>query len=43
MIILRAAIDIVEEQGFEEMLNGVRQRIDDIESLHRTRELTVSF
>ncbi|KAG8997218.1 hypothetical protein FRB94_007825 [Tulasnella sp. JGI-2019a] len=40
MVILRAAINVVEEEGFEEMLNGVRARIDEIESLHRTAELT---
>lgn len=41
MVILRAAIDVVEEEGFEEMLDGVKARIDEIESLHRTAELTV--
>jgi len=39
-LILHAAQDVVEEEGFEEKLNSVRDRIDDIESLHRTRELT---
>ena len=33
---------MVEEEGFEEKLESVRDRIDEIESLHRTRELTVS-
>ena len=43
MLTLQAAIEVVEEEGFEELLNGVRDRIDEIESLHRTRELTVCF
>ena len=38
---LQAAIEVVEEEGFEDLLNNVRDRIDEIESLHRTRELTV--
>ena len=42
MLILHAARDVVEEEGFEEKLQSVRDRIDAIESLHRTRELTVS-
>lgn len=41
MLILHAAQEVVAEEGFEELLEGVRERIDDIESLHRTRELTV--
>ena len=41
LLILHAARDVVEEEGFEEKLESVRNRIDDIESLHRTRELTV--
>lgn len=40
MLIMHAAREVVEEEGFEEKLNNVRDRIDDIESLHRTRELT---
>ncbi|KAG9020697.1 hypothetical protein FS837_007961 [Tulasnella sp. UAMH 9824] len=40
MVVLRAAIEIVEEPGFDELLDGVKDRIDAIESLHRTRELT---
>ncbi|KAG8875956.1 hypothetical protein FRB97_004607 [Tulasnella sp. 331] len=40
MVILRAVIEVVEEEGFDEMLNGVKARIDEIESLHRTAELT---
>ena len=42
MLILRAAREVVEEEGFDEVLDNVRDRIDEIESLHRTRELTVS-
>ena len=41
LLILHAARDVVEEEGFEEKLESVRDRIDEIESLHRTRELTV--
>ncbi|KAL0570951.1 hypothetical protein V5O48_011008 [Marasmius crinis-equi] len=40
MLILLAAKDVVQQEDFEEVLNSVRDRIDDIESLHRTRELT---
>lgn len=40
MLILHAAREVVEEEGFEELLENVRNRIDEIESLHRTRELT---
>jgi len=40
MLILRAAMEMVEEDRFDEMLESVRDRIDAIESLHRTRELT---
>jgi hypothetical protein len=41
-LILHAAREVVEEEDFEEKLESVRNRIDEIESLHRTRELTVS-
>ncbi|KAF9071642.1 hypothetical protein BDP27DRAFT_1500185 [Rhodocollybia butyracea] len=41
MLILLAARQVVEQEDFEEVLNSVRNRIDEIESLHRTRELTV--
>ena len=41
MVILQAAKEVVESDGFEERLESVRDRIDEIESLHRTRELTV--
>ena len=34
-------MDVVDEEGFDELLENVRDRIDEIESLHRTRELTV--
>ncbi|KAJ4483496.1 hypothetical protein J3R30DRAFT_3448946 [Lentinula aciculospora] len=40
MLILLAARQVVETEDFEEVLNSVRDRIDEIESLHRTRELT---
>jgi hypothetical protein len=39
-LILHAARQVVEEEGFDELLDNVRDRIDEIESLHRTRELT---
>ncbi|KAF5393214.1 hypothetical protein D9757_000518 [Collybiopsis confluens] len=40
MLILHAARQVVEEENFDDALNNVRDRIDEIESLHRTRELT---
>ncbi|KAL0955764.1 hypothetical protein HGRIS_001979 [Hohenbuehelia grisea] len=40
MLILHAAREVTEEEGFDELLDNVRDRIDEIESLHRTRELT---
>ena len=43
MLILHAARHVVEEENFQKTLDNVRDRIDAIESLHRTRELTVSF
>ncbi|KAG6848979.1 hypothetical protein H0H93_012247, partial [Arthromyces matolae] len=39
-LILHAAKDVVSEEGSQELLDNVRDRIDEIESLHRTRELT---
>ncbi|KZT23533.1 hypothetical protein NEOLEDRAFT_1179982 [Neolentinus lepideus HHB14362 ss-1] len=39
-LILHAARDVVEAEGFDELLNNVRERIDEIEGLHRTTELT---
>ena len=39
-LILHAAREVVEQEGFDELLNNVRDRIDEIESLHRTREVT---
>ena len=42
MLILHAAEEVVSADGFDELLEGVRYRVDEIESLHRTRELTVS-
>ena len=41
-LIFHAARDVVEEEGFEEKLGSVRDRINEIESLSRTRELIVS-
>lgn len=41
MLILHAAREVVESEGFQDTLDGVRARVDEIESLHRTRELTV--
>ena len=41
MLVLQAAREVVESEGFDELLDSVRDRIDEIESLHRTRELTV--
>jgi len=41
MALLRAAREVVEEPDFQEVLDSVRERVDEIESLHRTRELTV--
>jgi len=41
MLVLKAVTEVVEEEGFDELLDNVRNRIDAIESLHRTRELTV--
>lgn len=43
MVILQAAKEVVEVPGFDAMLDEVRDRVDEIESLHRTRELTVCF
>ena len=40
MLILRACREVVERADFEAVLDGVRDRVDEIESLHRTRELT---
>lgn len=40
MLILRAATEVVQAEGFDDLLQGVRARVDEIESLHRTRELT---
>ena len=41
LLLLRAAREVVEEEGFDQQLDDVRDRVDEIESLHRTRELTV--
>jgi len=39
-LILHASQEVCKEDGFDELLDNVRDRIDEIESLHRTRELT---
>ncbi|EIW54461.1 uncharacterized protein TRAVEDRAFT_66816 [Trametes versicolor FP-101664 SS1] len=39
-LILHAAEEVVGEEGFDDLLDSVRGRVDEIESLHRTRELT---
>lgn len=36
---LSAIRTIVSEEGFDDLLDGVRARIDEIESLHRTSEV----
>ena len=41
VLLLHAAAEVVEEDGFDDLLDSVRDRVDEIESLHRTRELTV--
>ncbi|KAI5121443.1 hypothetical protein M0805_009552, partial [Coniferiporia weirii] len=41
MVLLQAAREVVEMPGFDDLLDNVRNRVDEIESLHRTRELTV--
>jgi len=40
VLLLHAAKKVVEEEGFDDVLQSVRDRVDEIESLHRTRELT---
>ncbi|GAA5972701.1 hypothetical protein JCM11641_002982 [Rhodosporidiobolus odoratus] len=40
-LMLSAFKEIVAQEGFQERLDSVRDRIDEIESLHRTSELTV--
>lgn len=41
MLILQAAREIVEQEGFNEQLDLVCRRIDEIEGLRRIRELKV--
>ena len=41
MALLWAARGVVEEPGFQEVLDSVRERVDAIMSSHRMRELTV--
>lgn len=42
MMLLHATREVVNSEGFDQLLDDVRGRVDEIESLHRTRELTVS-
>ena len=41
MLVLQAATEVVNSEGFEDELNNVLDRVNEIEGLHRTRELTV--
>ncbi|KAK8864544.1 hypothetical protein IAR55_001794 [Kwoniella newhampshirensis] len=41
MLLLRAAQQVIAEEGFDEALDITRDRIDQIEGLHRQNELTV--
>ncbi|KZT53065.1 hypothetical protein CALCODRAFT_63537 [Calocera cornea HHB12733] len=41
LLILRAAREVVDAPGFDSALRGVRARVDEIEGLHRTRELVM--
>lgn len=43
MLILRAAREVIEEEDFQDTLNGVTARMDEIENRHRTRELMVKY
>ncbi|KAJ7072653.1 hypothetical protein C8F01DRAFT_1206138 [Mycena amicta] len=43
MLILHAARQVCEEDGFDELLDNVRDRIDAIESLHRYGDLLYFF
>ncbi|KAH7334887.1 hypothetical protein B0J17DRAFT_93070 [Rhizoctonia solani] len=40
MLTLEAAREIISQEAFDELLEGVRGRIEEVESLYRTRELT---
>ncbi|ORY32864.1 hypothetical protein BCR39DRAFT_557421 [Naematelia encephala] len=40
-LLLRAAQQVINEEGFDEALDVTRDRIDQIEGLHRQNELTV--
>ena len=42
MLVLNAIREVVEESGFDDVLENVCDRVSEIESLLRTRELTVS-
>ncbi|WWD17146.1 hypothetical protein CI109_101583 [Kwoniella shandongensis] len=41
MLLLRAAQEVVAEEGFDDALDITRDRIDQIEGLHRQNELTI--
>lgn len=41
MLTLRSAQQVTDEEGFEKTLNDVRDRVDQIEGLHRQSELCV--
>ena len=41
MLTLRSAEQITNEEGFEEELQSVRDRVDEIEGLHRQSEICV--
>ncbi|KAL7421906.1 hypothetical protein Q5752_003678 [Cryptotrichosporon argae] len=41
MLLLRAAQEVVAQENFDAMLDQTRDRIDEIEGLHRQSELTV--
>lgn len=41
MLLLRAAQQVVAEEEFDDMLDQTRDRVDQIEGLHRQSELTV--
>ena len=41
MLILHAAEEVVADEGFDNLLDSVRSRVDELESMHRIRELAV--
>lgn len=40
-MLLNAMRDVVSQSDFQEVLDATRSRVDDIESLHRTREIVI--